>query len=49
MKYYFLFVNTKPFAKAKNIIYLDKIVDLDEKVRFIKTCDSMRFFFLVQK
>lgn len=41
MKYYFLFVNTKPFAKAKNIIYLDKIVDLDEKVRFINTCDSM--------
>jgi hypothetical protein len=41
MKYYFVFVNTKPFHHAKNIIYLDKIIDLEEKVRFINTCDAM--------
>ena len=39
---YFLFVNTKPFCdKLSNIIHLDPIVDLNEKVNFINTCDAM--------
>jgi hypothetical protein len=39
---YFLFVNTKKFCKdLKNIIHLDKIIDLDKKVEFINTCDAM--------
>lgn len=39
---YFLFVNTKPFViQLKNIIHLDKIIDLHEKVVFINTCDAM--------
>ena len=39
---YFLFVNTKPFCdKLPNIIHLDPIVDLNEKVKFINTCDAM--------
>ena len=37
-----LFVNTKPFCdKLSNIIHLDPIVDLNEKVNFINTCDAM--------
>ena len=40
--HYFVFVNTKPFSKdISNIIYLDKIIDLHEKVKFINTCDAM--------
>jgi len=39
---YFLFVNTKPFCNSlSNIIHLDKIIDLNEKVTFINTCDAM--------
>jgi GR25 family glycosyltransferase involved in LPS biosynthesis len=43
---YFLFSNTKPFTNKNdkslsNIIYLDKIYDLNEKVKFINTCDAM--------
>ena len=40
---YFLFANTKPFTESfhPNIIYLDTIVDLDKKVKFINTCDAM--------
>lgn len=39
---YFLFVNTNQFCESRsNIIHLDKIVDLNEKVRFINTCDAM--------
>ena len=38
---YFLFVNTYPFFQSKNIIYLDKIIDLDHKSIFINTCDAM--------
>lgn len=41
---YFVFVNTRRFHSKsyKNIIYIDKcIVDLEEKVRFINTCDAM--------
>ena len=39
---YFLFVNTKKFCEdLPNIIHLNKIIDLDEKVKFINTCDAM--------
>lgn len=39
---YFLFVNTKKFCPdLPNIIHLDVIVDLEEKRKFINTCDSM--------
>jgi hypothetical protein len=38
---YFLFVNTYPFYQSKNVIYLDKIIDLDHKSIFINTCDAM--------
>jgi glycosyltransferase involved in cell wall biosynthesis len=39
---YFLFVNTDKFCKdLPNIIYLDAIVDLNLKRKFINTCDAM--------
>ena len=39
---YFLFVNTYHFCEPlKNIIHIDKIVDLDLKSAFINTCDAM--------
>ena len=38
---YFIFMNTKPFFKHERLIYLDKNVDLDYKVKFINTCDAM--------
>ncbi len=39
---YFLFVNTKKFCKdLKNIIHINKIIDLEKKVSFINTCDAM--------
>lgn len=39
---YFLFLNTKPFCEnLKNIIHIPMIIDLDEKVEFINTCDAM--------
>jgi hypothetical protein len=39
---YFVFVNTKPFCNPlPNIIHIDKIIDLNEKVKFINTCDAM--------
>lgn len=38
---YFLMVNTKRFSDNIKIIYLDKIIDQDEKVEFINTCDAM--------
>lgn len=39
---YFLFVNTDLFCPPmKNIIHLDKIIDLHEKRKFINTCDAM--------
>ena len=39
---FFLFVNTKKFCDdLPNIIHLDKIINLDEKVKFINTCDAM--------
>jgi hypothetical protein len=41
-KVYFIFVNTDVFCKRKdNIIHLDKIIDLNEKTRFINSCDAM--------
>jgi hypothetical protein len=38
---YFIFVNTPRFVNHTRVIHLDKIVDLDEKNRFIMTCDAM--------
>jgi hypothetical protein len=38
---YFLFANTQKFCNEPNVIYLDTIVDLNEKVKFINTCDAM--------
>ena len=39
---YFLFINTRPFCEdLPNIIHLNRIYDLDEKVKFINTCDAM--------
>lgn len=38
---YFLFANTQKFYEHSNIIYLDKIIDLHQKVKFINTCDGM--------
>jgi hypothetical protein len=39
---YFIFLNTEQFCVyLPNIIHLDKIIDLKEKVKFINTCDAM--------
>lgn len=40
---YFVFMNTERFSNPtlKNIIYLDGTADLNEKVKFINTCDAM--------
>lgn len=38
---YFLFMNTKRFYEHPRIIYLNKNVDLNYKVKFINTCDAM--------
>src|ERR1035437_1507418 len=38
---WFLFANTPKFYEHERIIYLDPIYDLDEKVKFINTCDAM--------
>jgi len=38
---WFLFANTPRFHEHENIIYLDPIYDIGEKVKFINTCDAM--------
>lgn len=38
---YFLFANTQKFCNEPNVIHLDTMVDLNEKVKFINTCDAM--------
>lgn len=38
---YFLFMNTQKFYEHPRIIYLDKNLDLNYKVKFINTCDCM--------
>ena len=38
---YFLFVNTNNFYSHPRIIYLNQIIDLYQKVKFINTCDAM--------
>ena len=38
---YFLFMNTEKFYEHSRIIYLDKNIDLNYKVKFINTCDAM--------
>lgn len=40
-KFVFMFVNTEPFYKHKNIIYIDSIVDRQKKSNFVNTCDAM--------
>jgi glycosyltransferase involved in cell wall biosynthesis len=42
-KIYFLFLNTNNFLNKdkSNIIFLDKIIDLEKKTKFINTCDAM--------
>jgi hypothetical protein len=37
---FFLFANTPVFCSEPNVIHLNKIVDDDEKNRFINTCDA---------
>jgi len=38
---YYVFVNTEPFYKHERIRYVDNIVGLDSKTKFINTCDAM--------
>ena len=38
---YFLFMNTERFYEHPRIIYLDRNLDLQYKVKFINTCDAM--------
>jgi hypothetical protein len=38
---YFLFMNTSKFYEHPRIIYLDRNIDLNYKVKFINTCDAM--------
>jgi beta-1,4-mannosyl-glycoprotein beta-1,4-N-acetylglucosaminyltransferase len=38
---YFIFANTNVFYKHPRILYLDRIIDLENKVKFINTCDAM--------
>ncbi len=38
---YFLFMNTQKFYEHPRIIYLDKNLDLNYKVKVINTCDAM--------
>jgi hypothetical protein len=38
---YFIFANTNVFHIHPRIIYLDTIVDLHDKAKFINTCDAM--------
>jgi len=40
-KVHFIFVNTPRFYDHPHIHYLNKIVDIDEKNRFIMSCDAM--------
>ena len=40
-EYVFLFANTNRFTNHPNFIFLDKIIDLQEKSNFINTCDAM--------
>lgn len=37
---YFIFVNTPRFIDHPRVIHLNKIIDFDEKNRFIMTCDA---------
>jgi beta-1,4-mannosyl-glycoprotein beta-1,4-N-acetylglucosaminyltransferase len=38
---YFIFANTNVFYEHPRVIYLNKIIDLEDKVKFINTCDAM--------
>lgn len=38
---YFLFLNTQRFISHDRVIYLNSIVDLEQKTKFINTCDAM--------
>jgi beta-1,4-mannosyl-glycoprotein beta-1,4-N-acetylglucosaminyltransferase len=41
LKIMFIFVNTEHFYEHSQIIYINKIIDPIEKVKFINTCDVM--------
>jgi hypothetical protein len=38
---YFIFVNTEKFCNHERILFLDKIIDMQEKSNFINSCDAM--------
>ena len=38
---FFLFLNTPVFIQHERVLFLDKIVDLKQKVRYINTCDAL--------
>lgn len=38
---YFLFMNTKPFYHHPRILYLEKSIHIEDKERFVNTCDAM--------
>ena len=38
---YFVFANTAKFCNLPNIFFLDKIIDLVQKVKFINSCNAM--------
>jgi len=38
---FFLFMNEQPFCEAENVLFLPRITDPIEKVKFINTCDVM--------
>lgn len=40
-KLHFIFVNTPRFIQHPRVHHLDKMIDLDEKNRFIMSCDAM--------
>lgn len=39
--YWFVFVNTEPFVQHERVIYLDKIINLQDKSDYINSCDAM--------
>lgn len=39
--YWFVFVNTRPFIQHERVIFLDKIIDLQQKSNYINSCDAM--------
>jgi hypothetical protein len=40
-KRWFIFANIEKFTDHHNVIFLDAIIDMEKKVKFINTCDAM--------